>query len=177
MTGEWKRGWSNYRRRRQIYQRFPSVTIEPGVLFKGALDNLRLGKHVVLQSGSVLHLGGTTWCLNQGRIEIGDGSVISPNCVIYGGGPGGVHIGKDFDCGPNVGIFASRTDYERGPNHHIFKPVVIGDSVIVFAHAVISPGVTIGDRAVIAAGSVVLHDVAPYTLVAGVPARVIRKIG
>jgi len=152
------------------------MTVEPGVVIKGNLANLRLGGKAVVQSGTVLHLGGMDWCLNAGSLEIGDGAVISPNCVIYGTGPGGVKIGVNFDCGPGVGIFASRTDYERGPEHHIFAPVSIGDSVIVFAHAVIGPGVTVGDRAVIAAGAVVLADVPPRCLVGGTPARVIREL-
>ncbi len=145
-------------------------------MVKGDLSNLRAGTGVIVQSGSVLHLGGMDWCQNRGLLAIGDGAVISPNCVIYGAGPGGVTIGRHFDCGPGVGIFASRTDYEKGPDNHIFAPVNIGDSVIVYANAVISPGVSIGDRAVIAAGSVVLKDVPARTLVAGAPARVIREI-
>jgi acetyltransferase-like isoleucine patch superfamily enzyme len=159
-----------------INQRFSGITIEAGVQFKGSLENLCLGTGVIIQHGTVVHLGGTAWCLHKGYVEIGDRGVLSPNCVLYGCGPGGIRIGKNFDCGPGVGIFASRTDYNAGPNHHIFAPVVIGDDVIVYAHAVISPGVTIGDRAVIAAGAVVTRDVLPKTLVGGTPARMIRKL-
>jgi acetyltransferase-like isoleucine patch superfamily enzyme len=111
----------------------------------------------------------------MGRLEIGEHSVISPHCVLYGAGPGGIRIGRRFDCGPGVAIFASRTDYRAGPDNHLFAPVVIGDEVIVYAHAVIGPGVTIGDRAVIAAGAVVTADVPKATLVGGAPARVLRE--
>lgn len=159
-----------------IMERFPGTTLERNVQVKGKLDNLKLGTNVVIQSGTVLHLGGMPWCQDSGTISIGDDSVISPNCVIYGGGPGGVKIGRKFDCGPNVGIFASRTDYEKGPEHHIFAPVVIGDEVTIFANCVISPGVTIGERAVVAAGSVVIHDVPSNVLVGGTPAKKIKKI-
>lgn len=54
-------------------------------------------------------------------------------------------------------------------------PVTIGNDVWIGANALIMDGVTIGDGAVVAAGSVVTHDVAPYAIVGGVPAREIRK--
>lgn len=58
----------------------------------------------------------------------------------------------------------------------ISQPVVIGDNVWIGACSIILPGVTIGDMSVVAAGSVVTKDVPPHTLVAGVPARVIKSI-
>jgi acetyltransferase-like isoleucine patch superfamily enzyme len=164
----------NRDRREQVLGLFPTLRLERGVTIKGPLANLRLGRDVVIQTGCVLHLGGMAWCEDSGLIEIGDESVLSPLCVVYGAGPGGVHIGKKFDCGPGVGIFSSRTDYRRGPGHHVFAPVEIGDDVIVYANCVISPGVTVGSGAVIAAGSVVTSDVPPGSLCGGAPARVLR---
>ena len=152
-----------------------NLVLEPNVIIKGRLANLRLGRNVTIQSGTVLHVGGLKWCNDKGAISIGDNSCISPNCVIYGCGEGGVEIGSNFDCGPGVGIFASRTDYETGVNRHVFAPVKIGNNVIVFANAVISPGVTIGDGAVIAAGAVVTRDVPAGALVGGVPAHVLKE--
>jgi maltose O-acetyltransferase len=159
---------------KNLKEKFPTLVLEKHVLIKGDHDQLRLGKNIIIQYGTILHLGGQEWCQNCGSIEIGEGSVISPYCVIYGCGPGGVKIGKNFDCGPNVGIFASRSDYKKGPGHHIFAPVTIGDQVIIFANCVISPGVTIGDGAVIAAGSVVTCDIPPNCFAAGSPAKIIK---
>src|SRR4028119_238711 len=107
----------DYKIRKFIQKMFPGTIIEKNVVLKGNLNNLKLGRGVIIQSGSVLHLGGMDWCQNKGWLEIGDDSIISPNCVIYGCGLGGVHIGKRFDCGSGVGIFGSRTDYYLGPNH------------------------------------------------------------
>ena len=56
------------------------------------------------------------------------------------------------------------------------KPVVIGNDIWVGANAVILPGVTIGDHSVIAAGAIVTKDVPPHSLVAGVPAKIIKQI-
>ena len=52
---------------------------------------------------------------------------------------------------------------------------VIGNDVWIGWHAIITPGVSIGDGAIIAAGAVVTHDVPPYAIVGGIPAKVIRK--
>ena len=56
------------------------------------------------------------------------------------------------------------------------KPVIIGNDIWIGANAVLLPGVTIGDHSVVAAGAVVTKDVPPHSLVAGVPAKIIKKI-
>ena len=66
----------------------------------------------------------------------------------------------------------SRTIREQG---HSAASIVVGDDVWIGAHAAILAGVTIGNGAVVGAGAVVTHDVAPYTVVAGIPARVIKR--
>lgn len=153
-----------------------NAKIEQNVTIKGPVKNLKLGKNVIIQSNSVLHMGGMKWCNYEGMIEIGDNSIISPNCVIYGCGHGGVRIGNNFDCGPGVGIFSSMTDYHKGPENHIFKPVIIGNNVIIYANAVISPGVKIGSYSVIGACSVVNEDVPANTFAAGLPAKIKRAL-
>ena len=65
---------------------------------------------------------------------------------------------------------------QRNQGLETSKPITIGNSVWIGAHATICGGVTIGDHAVIGAGTVVLHDVPENTIVAGVPAKEIRKI-
>ena len=155
---------------------YPSVSFERNVQVKN-VQGLKLGNNVVIQRNTILHCGGD-WSGNTGAIIIGDDSCISPNCVFYGAGSE-ISIGNNFDCGPGVKIFASRTKYELDnddsaeSDQHIFEDVVIGNYVICYANVTISPGVTIGDGAVIGAGGVVLNDVAPYTIVAGVPAKLI----
>lgn len=158
-----------------VQRRFPRAHIDSTVTFRGDTRNLDLADGVVIRGSSVLHLGGMPWCDNQGEITIGADGEISSGCILWGAGPGGLRIGERFDCGPNVCIFASSTDYRRGVGHHIFGPVVIEDDVIVYAGVVIRPGVSIGRGAVLAAGAIITSDVPPHTLVGGVPAAVLRR--
>ena len=65
---------------------------------------------------------------------------------------------------------------ENGILPFVKKPVVISRYVFIGVNSTILPGVTIGEGAVIGAGSVVLKDVEPYTLLAGNPAKFIRKL-
>lgn len=158
----------------ELSQRFPSARIDPDVRVVSP-HLLELGARVQLQHGCVLHCGGLSWSDGRGRISIGDDSVVSPGCVLYGAGE--IQIGPRFDCGPQVMIFSSRSGYEREQRgQHLLAPVKIGADVIVYAGCVIGPGVSIGDGAVIGAGSVVLEDVAAHSLALGTPAKAVREL-
>lgn len=92
-----------------------------------------------------------------------------------------VTIGSRVLFGPNVQVYAATHPLDghvrqgmRGPE--LAKPISIGDDVWVGGGAIICPGVTIGDNAVVGAGSVVTRDVEAYTVVAGNPAKVIRRL-
>ena len=159
-----------------LIRKWPNLSIEQHVIIKGDINNISLGKNIIIQSGTVLHLGGLVWCKNAGHLRIGDDSCISPNCTIYGTGPDGITIGDRFDCGPGVRIFSSRTDYESFSRSALFAPVVIGDDVILYSNVVIGPGVSIGNRAVIAAGSVITRDIPSDCLAGGTPCKFIRAI-
>jgi acetyltransferase-like isoleucine patch superfamily enzyme len=90
---------------------------------------------------------------------------------------GGLTIGDDVLIGHNVVI--ATLNHAFSPEHRGDlepQPVRIGNQVWVGANATILPGVTIGDGAIVAAGAVVTKDVAPRTVVGGVPAKVIKVI-
>ena len=171
-----QRAIRQHRLQSRLIRKSTNLSIEPHVIVKGDINNISLGKNVIIQSGTVLHLGGLEWCKNAGHLRIGDDSCISPNCTLYGTGPGGITIGDRFDCGPGVRIFSSRTDYESVSRSAVFAPVIIGDDVIVYSNVVISPGVSIGNRSVIAAGSVITRDVPSDCLAGGTPGKVIKEI-
>ena len=111
------------------------------------------------------------------NIEVGKNFFANFNCTILD--IARVTIGDNCLFGPSVSIYTAghplhpetrRTGYEYG------LPVKIGSDVWIGGSAVILPGVTIGDACVIGAGSVVTHDIPPWSLAAGNPCRVIRKI-
>ncbi|MGB0257308.1 MAG: sugar O-acetyltransferase [Coraliomargarita sp.] len=90
-----------------------------------------------------------------------------------------VRIGDDCLCGPRVSILTAGhpvDPQERRSGLEFGKPISIGNNVWLGAGAIINPGVTIGDNAIVGSGAVVTHDVAANTVVAGIPARVIREI-
>lgn len=104
------------------------------------------------------------------------GSRVSINAFVHIWALGGVTIGDDTLIASHVAITALTHD----PRGKLFsastqsRPIVIGKNVWIGTHAAILPGVTIGDGAIIGAGAVVTRDVAPGTVVVGVPAAVRR---
>ncbi|MEH3034417.1 MAG: DapH/DapD/GlmU-related protein [Aeromicrobium erythreum] len=91
---------------------------------------------------------------------------------------GGIEIGDDVMLGPGVHLVSAGhpVDPERRRREVTSAPIRIGRNVWIGARATVLQGVTIGDDAVVAAGAVVTRDVAARTLVAGVPARLVRSL-
>lgn len=90
-----------------------------------------------------------------------------------------VTIGDNVLFGPRVNIFCAGHPISaevRNSGLEFGKPITIGNNVWVGGNTVINPGVTIGDNVVVGSGSVVTKDVEANVIVAGNPARVIRKI-
>ena len=118
-------------------------------------------------------------CINNavGDVVIGDHTRIGLHNTIIGP----VEIGNHVNLAQGITVTALNHNFsdtskridEQGVSTN---PVTIEDDVWVGANAVILPGVTIGEHCVIAAGAVVTKDVPPHSLVAGVPAKVIKQI-
>lgn len=90
-----------------------------------------------------------------------------------------VTIGDHVMIGPNVDIYTVNHPLDkegRRRYHATALPVTIGNDVWIGGKATILPGMTIGDNVVVAAGAVVTKDVPANTIVAGVPARVIKEL-
>jgi acetyltransferase-like isoleucine patch superfamily enzyme len=112
------------------------------------------------------------WLTQPEGIEIGNEVAFAAFVHIWGAG--GVKIGNRVMIGSHTAISSVTHDYlsEVMYGTTVLKPIVIGDDVWISAHAVILPGVTVGDGAVIGAGCVVTKDVMPRTVVVGIPGRV-----
>jgi len=126
--------------------------IEPGAIIR---DQVEIGNNAVIMMGAVINIGAV----------IGEGTMIDMNAVVGGRGT----IGKNC----HIGAGAVVAGVVEPPSA---KPVVIEDNVLVGANAVILEGITVGQGSVVAAGAVVIEDVPPNVVVAGVPARVIKQI-
>jgi acetyltransferase-like isoleucine patch superfamily enzyme len=109
-------------------------------------------------------------CSIIGTVEIGKGCIISPNVFISSG----TH---PFRFMPHLPIREQEAFLAKDPQkaREFDKPVRIEDDCWIGVNAFVSPGVTIGKGAVVGANAVVTEDVPPYTVVAGVPARVIGQ--
>lgn len=104
---------------------------------------------------------------------------IGKNCLVlrntFLDGLGGLIIGDDVSISFGVMIISGGHDVQHPYFEAEHRPIVIRDHVWIGAGAIVLKGVTIGEGAVVSAGAVVAHDVKPYTIVGGVPAKEIGK--
>lgn len=117
---------------------------------------------------------------NPERIVIGRGLRLGARCALWAGpGRGRIVIGDDVLFGPDVMVTAANYRFNDGrpvtAQAMDEADVVIGDDVWIATRAVILPGVTIGDGAIIAAGAVVTRDVPAMAIAAGMPATVVGR--
>ncbi|WP_417900706.1 2,3,4,5-tetrahydropyridine-2,6-dicarboxylate N-acetyltransferase [Bacillus haimaensis] len=126
--------------------------IEPGAIIR---DQVEIGDNAVIMMGASINIGAV----------IGEGTMIDMNVVLGGRAT----VGKNCHIGAGT-VLAGVIEPPSA------KPVIVEDDVVIGANAVVLEGVTVGKGAVVAAGAIVIDDVAPYTVVAGTPARKIKDI-
>ena len=111
------------------------------------------------------------------NVGVGDDFFANFGCVFLDAGP--IAFGENCMLGPGVHVYTPTHPLdpeERATGLEFGDPVTVGDDVWIGGRAVITPGVEIGDCAVVAAGAVVVDDVPSRTVVGGNPAEVIREI-
>ena len=129
-----------------------NARIEPGAIIR---DQVTIGEQAVIMMGAIINIGaeiGTKTMIDMG-VVLGGRATVGANC----------HIGAGT-------VLAGVVEPPSA------LPVVVEDDVVIGANAVVLEGVRIGQGAVVAAGAIVIKDVEPYTVVAGVPAREIKKL-
>jgi len=137
-----------------------------------------------------------------GRLEIGEHSLLEPNVWLTTGDSGHIRIGAGTFL--NIGVMVASVELVEIGDHCMFAngcvitdgnhryddhetpvtwqgfstkgPTRVGDNVWCGTNVVITTGVTIGERCVIAANSVVNRDLSPYSIAAGIPAKVVKSI-
>ncbi len=140
----------------------PSHTFRKSIL---RLLGCKIGKHVALYHGFEIR--------DPKKLVISENTIIGFNSVLDA--RCGIFIGKNVNFSSEVMIWSLQHDYNSPDFSASGGKVVIEDYAWLSARSIILPGVTIGEGAVVAAGAVVTKDVPPYTLVGGVPAKIIGK--
>jgi len=148
-------------------------------------SSISLGSHVTLDSSVRANpLGGSSPCVlrtmtSAARLTLGDRVGLSSSIIVAGNsveigqdtilGAGAMVLDNDFHAlGPG---FSWLTEYSKNS-----KPVKIGRGCFIGARSIILKGVTLGDRVIIGAGSVVTKDIPAYSIAAGNPARIVGTI-
>ena len=121
--------------------------------------------------GSAIHMGLKIY--NPYNIEIGEDSIIGEDAVLDG--RDSLIIGNHVDIASEVMIYNSEHDVQSEDFKAVSRPVSVGDYVFIGPRAIILPGVTIKKGAVVGAGAVVTKDVLEYSIVGGVPAKIIGE--
>jgi acetyltransferase-like isoleucine patch superfamily enzyme len=149
------------------------VVLEPGVLVFHP-EAITLGDNVYVGHNTMLK------GYHRNTMAIGRDTWIGQGCFLHSAG--GITVGQAVGIGPMVKILTSQHagDETRMPVLYTkldFAPVVIEDGADLGVGSIVLPGVRIGEGAIVGAGAVVTRSVPAYTVVAGVPARVIRQRG
>lgn len=127
-----------------------TARIEPGAIIR---DKVEIGNNAVIMMGAIINIGAV----------VGEGTMIDMGAVLGGRATVGKHC--------HIGAGTVLAGVVEPPNA---TPVIIEDDVVIGANAVVLEGCRVGKGAVVAAGAVVVSDVEPGTVVAGVPAKVIK---
>ena len=162
-------------------------------------DKLKAGKHVRIAMDSVFEGRNSIGYDSSFSGVMGYGSYVGEGAQIHGKVgrfcciASGVHVVNGFHPTkkivsmypafytaqhPTTGSFVEKTIYDefRYADEEKKFDVVIGNDVWIGHGAILMAGVTVGDGAVVAAGAIVTKDVAPYSIVAGVPAKIIKRL-
>lgn len=166
----------------QTAAQFENCRIDPRAFIRiGKLCKLRLGRNVAIGAFTVLAVEPDCHApINDfAYLEIGDFTYIGEANNLRAAG--GIRIGAKCLISQGVSIISANHSIDPGtpitdqPSRTDKKGVVIHDDVWIGTNATILPGVVIGTGAIIAAGSVVTNSVPQYTIVAGVPARIVKE--
>jgi acetyltransferase-like isoleucine patch superfamily enzyme len=122
-------------------------------------------------NGSAIHTGARLY--HPRGISIGNDTIIGELVVLDGRGK--ITIGNHVALATNVMMYTSEHDINDEHFKPIYEPITVNDYVFIGPGAIILPGVVIGKGAVVAAGAVVTKHVEDFSIVGGVPAKVIGK--
>jgi galactoside O-acetyltransferase len=147
-----------------------NMSVHPAVKISGA-KNISIGNNFST-------IGIAYLIANDGILEIGDNLSLNTN-VRIDASSGRIIIGNNVSIGPNVVLRSA--DHGTAPGKlinkqpHVGGTIIIHDDVWIASNAVILKNVELGEGCVVAAGAVVTKDVPPYSIVGGIPAKILRS--
>ena len=124
-----------------------------------------------IEAGSIVHASARVWA--PWNLEIGQRTAIGPLAECYN--PGKIILGNKVTISQRAYLCAASHDYTKKDHPLITKPIVVHDFAWVAADAFVPMGGTIGEGAIVGARAVVNRDVEPWTIVAGNPAKFIKR--
>lgn len=124
-----------------------------------------------LDSGSSIFMG--VWFTSSGKFRVGRDSVINPGCHIDT--RGGVSIGDNVSVAQNSSLVTGDHDPNDPKFLARFRPIIIEDHAFIGYGATVLGGVTIRKGAIVAAGSIATKDVEEFSIVGGIPAKMIGQ--
>lgn len=161
----------------RLRARFPDATIDDGVHIVSP-DRLHLEPGAIVQAGTHIHCGGAAWTRGEGHVRLGRETVISPHCILWGGG--GIDIEGGVNVGPGAMIFSTQELFEVVDDDptiaHKLAPVTVGQESRIGAQAIIAPGGSMGPACVLGAHSLLLSHVPEGKLYGGMPAKELRDL-
>jgi acetyltransferase-like isoleucine patch superfamily enzyme len=145
----------------------------PGNFFEPTTFIVEEGGRCTVKGNFKVAAGGAVVVGPEGHLDLKGGIGINNRCTLSCFER--ITVGTDAHIGPEV-LIRDSDSHTTGEGRTPTRPILIGDRVWIGARAIILKGVTIGEGAVVAAGSIVTKDVDPNTLVAGSPARFVRAV-
>ena len=153
----------------RIYRRPPAkLTIGSGTIFGGAISSDRPEAEVTIGSNTFI---GNSLFVCASRIVVGDDVLISWGCTIVD------HNSHATEWGNRARDVADTMNGIKDWSHVNISPVIVENKAWIGFNVIILKGVSIGEGAIVGAGSVVTKDVPAYCVVAGSPARIVRQAG
>jgi len=156
-----------------IFKHLPSKNspVSPIVIARACLC-----RHIFKSTGAKINIQRNVYFGRGNNISIGDHSGIGEDSIL--GQDDEIRIGNNVLIGPQLMIFTQNHNFsdttrlirEQGATR---RPVLIEDDVWIGARVIVLPGVTIGRGSVVAAGAVVTKSFPPYSIIGGVPAKII----
>ena len=152
---------------------FKNIRFEPGL-------RIEYPKNIELHSDSYFGLNCKLYASEFSSIKIGSNASFNANVMINARGKGKIIIGNNVLIGPNVVLRSSNHSFQTTKKTIMEQGMTAGEIIIhndvwIGSNAVILPNCEIGNGAIIAAGAVVTSNIDSYSVVGGVPAKLIKK--